>query len=151
MAENQNNEKQAMPAIMVNSQYIRDLSLEIPKAPAIFAEAKEAPKINVNVDVMANRADDNNFIVELIIKMDGEVNDSKLFIMEMVYGGVVSLNVPEEHIEPVLLIEVPRLFFPFAREAITSLMVNSGLPPFMLNPIDFVALYQQRQQVSANN
>ena len=82
--------------------------------------------------------------------MDGDVNEKKLFILELVYAAVVSLNVPQEHVEPVLLVEIPRMIFPFARSIITNNLVEGGLPPFMLNPIDFVAMYQARKNAQDN-
>lgn len=141
-----NGGQQQMPPIMINTQYIRDLSLEIPHAPEIFRNLNETPNININVDVNANHLHDNFFNVELSIAMDGDVKDQKLFILELKYAAVVSLNVPEEHVEPVLLVEIPRMLFPFARSVVTHCLVEGGLPPFMLNPIDFVAMYQNRKK-----
>ncbi len=148
--ENNNHENANVPAIVINTQYVKDLSLEIPLAPEIFREITSAPKMDINVDVNAEHLHDNFFNVSLSIKMDGDVNDKKLFILELVYAAVVSLNVPQEHIEPVLLVEIPRMIFPFARSIITNNLVDGGLPPFMLNPIDFVAMYQARKNVQDN-
>ncbi len=148
--ENNNQENANVPAIVINTQYVKDLSLEIPLAPEIFREITSAPKMDINVDVNAEHLHDNFFNVSLSIKMDGNVNDKKLFILELVYAAVVSLNVPQEHIEPVLLIEIPRMIFPFARSIITNNLVDGGLPPFMLNPIDFVAMYQARKSAQEN-
>ena len=83
------------------------------------------------------------------MEMDGDVNGKKLFILELKYAAVVGLNVPEEHVEPVLLVEIPRMIFPFARSIVTNTLVEGGLPPFMLNPIDFVAMYQNRKQAES--
>ena len=105
------NENNPQPAIMVNTQYIKDLSLEIPHAPEIFRELTEAPKVDIHVDVDAQKLHDNFYNVSLSFKMDGDIKDKKLFILELVYSAVVALNVPEEHLEPVLLIEIPRLIF----------------------------------------
>ena len=76
--------------------------------------------------------------------MNGIITGQPLFLLELDYACVASLNIPKEHIEPVLLIEIPRLLFPYARNIVTNTLVNGGLPPFMLNPIDFVAMYQKR-------
>lgn len=149
--ENNNQENQNVPAIVINTQYIKDLSLEIPHAPEIFREITSAPKIDINVDVHANHLHDNFFNVSLNVKMDGSINDKKLFILELVYGAVVSLNIPQEHVEPVLLIEIPRMLFPFARSIVTNSLVDGGLPPFMLNPIDFHAMYEARNQNQGGN
>lgn len=140
-----NNSQSDVPPIVINTQYIKDLSLEIPHAPEIFRDLDENPQINLDVNVNANHMHDNFFNVSLIIKINGVIKNRPLFIMDLEYAGVVSLNVPQEHLEPVLLIEIPRLFFPFARNVITNTLINGGLPPFMINPIDFVAMYNNRQ------
>ena len=139
------NEEKQIPGIMINNQYIKDLSLEIPHAPHIFKEMNKQPKINIDVEVKNEVLEDNFFNVSLHFHIEGKIEDKVLFILELVYSGVVSLNVPKEHIEPVLLVEVPRMFFPFARSVITNTLVDGGLPPFMLNPIDFGSLYQSNQ------
>lgn len=140
------NNQSDVPPIVINTQYIKDLSLEIPHAPEIFRDLDENPQINLDVNVSANHMHDNFFNVTLIIKINGVIKNRPLFIMDLEYAGVVSLNVPQEHLEPVLLIEIPRLFFPFARNVITNTLINGGLPPFMINPIDFVAMYNNRQK-----
>lgn len=142
--ENENTQEPQAPAIMFNSQYIKDLSLEIPFAPQIFTELRTQPEVNINVDVNANHLGENMFNVELTISVNGDINGKKLFVLELTYGGVVQLSVPQEHVEPVLLIEVPRMLFPFARSIITNSLMEAGLPPFMINPIDFVSMYQNR-------
>ena len=136
MTEEQKNQNQA-PAVTVNNQYIKDLSLEIPFAPEIFHEIKSAPKINLDVDINAKNLEKNFYNVDLNIAINGDIEDKKLFVLELTYSAVVNVNVPQEHIEPVLLIEIPRLLFPFARNVITQCLIEGGLPPFMINPIDF--------------
>lgn len=145
-AQSTNENQQQLPPIAINTQYIRDLSLEIPHAPEIFRDLNQAPELSINVDVNANHMHDNFFNVELNITMNGDVNNKKLFILELKYAAIVSLNLPEEHIEAVLLVEIPRMLFPFARSIVTNCLVDGGLPPFMLNPIDFVMMYQNRKK-----
>lgn len=147
MSEDNNNTAQQdnMP-IVINTQYIKDLSLEIPHAPEIFREIKSAPEVTVNVDVNASHMNENYYNVELKFNMDGNINGKKLFIIELVYAAVVSLNVPQEHLEPVLMIEIPRLLFPYGRSIVTNCLVEGGLPPFMINPIDFVTMYNMRKK-----
>jgi len=141
-AANQN--QQQTPPIVINTQYIKDLSLEIPHAPEIFRNMDKNPEINIDVNVNANHMHDNFFNVSLKINMNGIISGQPLFLLELEYACIASLNIPKEHIEPVWLIEIPRLLFPYARNIITNTLVNGGLPPFMLNPIDFVAMYQKR-------
>ena len=144
--DNPNQSSQPNPPIIINNQYIKDLSLEIPHAPEIFRQLKDNPDINIDVNVNANHMHDNFFNVSLLFKINGIVDYQPFFILELEYAGVVNLNVPEEHVEPILLIEIPRLFFPFARNIITNTLQNAGLPPLMLNPIDFAAMYQHKKQ-----
>ena len=138
-------EGQNQPAILINTQYIKDLSLEIPHASEIFREIKSAPEVQINVEVGYQTLENNFYNVELKLNMDGDVNHQKLFILELTYSAVVALNVPAEHLEPVLMIEIPRLIFPFARNVVTNCLVEGGLPPFMINPIDFVTMYNNRK------
>ena len=72
-----------------------------------------------------------------------------LFIVELSYAAVVSVNVPEEHLEPVLYIEMPRLLFPFVRSIIANSLSAAGLPPMLLSPVDFVALYNAKKAKEA--
>ncbi len=150
MTESKKTQEQNAPAILINSQYIKDFSLEIPFAPEIFGEIKTNPDLHIDVEVTTRNLKENFFETALSFKINGEVNNKKLFILELVYAGVAALNVPEEHREAVLMIELPRLLFPFARSVITNVLVEGGLPPFMLSPIDFVALYQNRKAAEEN-
>ncbi len=135
-------QEQSAPAIMINTQYIKDMSLEIPHAPEIFREITAQPQLDIKVDIDTKHLQDNFFNVSLHFVLNGDVNDKKLFILELEYAGVVALNIPQEHLEPVLMVEIPRMLFPFARSVITNTLVSGGLPPFMINPIDFVAMYE---------
>ncbi len=136
-------------AIAVISQYIKDLSLEIPHAPEIFKEVKSAPKIDVHVDVKAEHKENNTYVSQLSVSMNGKAEDKTLFVLELTYAAYAEVNVPAEHLEPVLMVELPRLIFPFARNIVTQCLTEGGLPPFMLNPIDFAALYVARKQQAA--
>lgn len=141
--DNENNAQQ--PAIMIRSQYIKDMSIEIPLAPAIFKEINNQPQVHVDLGVKNELQDDGSYVVTLNTKMDADINEKKLFIIELSYCANLDLNVPEEQKEPVLMIELPRLMFPFVRSIISSSLADAGLPPLMLNPIDFVAMYQARK------
>lgn len=137
-----------LPAILINNQFIKDLSLEIPHAPEIFSRMKQ-PEMNIEIDVKTKDLGDSNYGVLLNVSMNGDIGTEKLFILELSYGASVHVNVPQNHIEPVLAIEIPRLLFPFARNIITQCLVEGGLPPIMLNPIDFAAVYANRQKMEA--
>ncbi len=152
--ENQNNQN-PLPPLMIHTQYIKDLSVEIPHAPEIFKDMKQQPSVKVDVDINARHLEENVFDVSLNFRIDGDIEQQKFFIVEMTYAGVVSLNVPEEHLEAFLMIEAPHMLFPYARQAISNVMGNAGLNPIMLNPLDFAAMYKARlaarqQQKPAN-
>lgn len=139
------------PPVIVNAQYIKDLSFEAPGAPHIFKDMqKQQPDISINIDVRAQPLHDNVFEVVLHITSECKVGDKIAFIQELVYGGVFSINVPHEHIQAVLLIECPRLLFPFARNIIADSSRDGGFPPLMLGPIDFVSMFKNRQEAPAH-
>ena len=145
MSENktENNEQQQI-AIAINAQFVKDISFEAPHVPQIFTEVKTNPEINVNVDVQAGKIQDSVYQVGLKIKAEAKVEDKVAFLCEVEYGCIATVQVPPEHVEPILLIEIPRLLFPFARNIIADLTRESGFPPLMINPIDFVGLYHKR-------
>jgi preprotein translocase subunit SecB len=143
-------ETTAPPQLMVIGQYIKDLSFENPNAPQSLQTATQ-PQIKVSVNVTANPISDTDIEVELRLEGKAESGGSVMFNIELVFAGLFRVqNVPAEQVQPLVLIECPRLLFPFAREIIATSVRNGGFPPLMLDPIDFVALYQQRlaQQTS---
>ena len=140
-------DNQQQPAVLIQSQYIKDMSMEIPHAPAIFKKLKQHnPQVNVEVNIEAHKLEeDKTFDVLLNIRINGDVEQEKAFILELSYGAVVSLNIPEEHQEPVLMIEIPHMMFPYARQIVSTTMTNAGLPPLMLNPIDFMTIFNAKK------
>ena len=143
-------EQSQSAALTIHGQFIKDLSLEIPHAPEIFSEIKSAPKMDVHVDVKSEPKGNGMFTSQLDISMTGKVEDKTLFVLELSYMAFAEVKVPEEHLEPILMVELPRLIFPFARNVITHCLTEGGLPPFMLNTIYFGALYMARKQAMAN-
>ncbi|MCS6932410.1 MAG: protein-export chaperone SecB [Acetobacteraceae bacterium] len=137
------------PPLLINIQYIKDLSFEVPNAPEIFATLRENPRVDLSLDVNARRIQEgeNIFEVALQLRADARVpkDNSPAFIAELLYCGIFTLNVPEEMVEPVLLVECPRLLFPFARNILADMTRDGGFPPIMLTPIDFAALWQSRR------
>jgi len=129
---------------MILAQYVKDFSFENPNAPRSLTQPAQ-PQINVTVNVTANPLSDTDVEVELRLEGKAEASGSVMFNVELVFAGAFRIqNVPQENIHPLMLIECPRLLFPFAREIIASAVRNGGFPPLLLDPIDFVALYQQR-------
>jgi|ETN02SMinimDraft_2_1059926.scaffolds.fasta_scaffold187696_1 preprotein translocase subunit SecB len=132
--------------LTINGQYIKDLSFEAPTTPGIFALIQqEPPNININVDVKAQGMQNNVFEVVLVIKAECKTGDSVAFILELSYGGVFTLNVPQDDLETVLLVECPRLLFPFARNIVAEATRDGGFPPVMIGPVDFMAMFQNQQ------
>jgi preprotein translocase subunit SecB len=139
----------AMPQVGILAQYVKDLSFENPHAPRSMASSTQQPAININVAVDAAPLTGTDFEVTLRIEGKGEAQGLLLFSFELVYCGVFRVqNLPADSLQPMVLIECPRLLFPFAREIIATATRNGGFPPLMLEPIDFVALYRQRMAMA---
>ncbi|MBK1663216.1 protein-export chaperone SecB [Rhodospirillum rubrum] len=134
--------------LIINGQYIKDLSFEVPNAPRIFAELDGQPEVPINVDVTATPVGERFFEVSLKFRIEGRIKGKVAFIAELDYCAVATVNLPDEHIHPVLLIEVPRLMFPFARNILADLTRDGGFPPLMIQPLDFAAMYRNRVQAA---
>ena len=130
------------PQLNVLAQYIKDLSFENPGAPSGLTER---PQIDFGVDVQARRGDDQHFEVELKLRVHAKSDTRQLFLLELAYAGLFRLqNIPEDAMQPVLLIQAPHMLFPFARRIVADVVRDGGMPPLMIEPIDFVALYQAK-------
>ncbi|MCB2102757.1 MAG: protein-export chaperone SecB [Rhodobacterales bacterium] len=142
--------QQAGPPVAILAQYIKDMSFEAPSAPGIFAQMQqEQPDISVGLDVNANRQQDGTFEVVLQANVSCKAGVATAFLMELTYGGLFRVNVPDEHLQAILLIECPRLLFPFVRAIIADSTRDGGFPPLMLAPVDFVAMFQNKMQEMA--
>ncbi len=142
--------RKARPQIGIRSQYVKDLSFENPAAPDRLAQAKGAPDIAVDVQVEARPLADGAYEVSLKITADARRDKAPVFLLELTYDGVFTfVDVPKEALEPALLVECPRLIFPFARRVVADVTRDGGFPPLLLAPIDFLALYQGRQTQAA--
>src|SRR5579863_9141317 len=154
-ATNGGPQPQAAPHIGVLAQYVKDLSFENPNAPRSMAPAAQQPTINIQVNVDAapvNPGPGGGTDFEVTLRLEGkaESQDMMLFSFELIFAGVFRIqNVPAESLQPVVLIECPRLLFPFAREIIATAVRNGGFAPLLLDPIDFVSLYRQRLGAAA--
>jgi preprotein translocase subunit SecB len=138
--------QQTGPSIEVIAQYIKDLSFENPRAPGSMTEQRPGqPPINFNIQVNANPAGDNEVEVELRLEAQAGDANNVIFALELVYCGLFRVrNIPQEHFQPFVMIECPRLLFPFARQIVADTIGAGGFPPVMLGLIDFASLYQQR-------
>ena len=146
MAENEATSPENAPRLSLKTQYIRDLSFENPNAPAIFATLGEAPKVDLNLDLDGQKMADDHF--ELAIQITVRTSTEKtMFITELTYAGLFEVaNIPEEHIEQILMVDCAMMLFPFARRVIADITRDGGYPPLLLEPVDFYGLYMQRKQ-----
>lgn len=139
----------AQMPLLVNAQYIKDLSFELPGAPDILRRLNQQPQIQVNVNVQARNLGGDAYEVALTLNADAKLGEETLFIVELEYGGVFTAQGQgEAALKPLLLIEAPRLLFPFARAVISTLTREAGLPPMLIQPIDFAELYRRQSQAA---
>lgn len=147
----QTEETQA-PVMRVVTQYTRDFSFENPRAPeSLRIDGK--PDIELGVEMAAKGRSDGLFEVDLKLNVKASVEGTALFAVELVYGGLFHIEgFPEDMLEVILLVECPRFLFPFARRIIADATSDGGFtPPFLLEPIDFGAVYaQQKAQAQAS-
>jgi preprotein translocase subunit SecB len=131
--------------LTIHGQYIKDLSFENPRAPQSLIEQKQ-PQLTLNVNVTTRQFDTKTFEVTLAVEANAQTPEKEpLFMLELIYAGTVSLGeVPQEAYGPLLLIETPRLLFPFARAIVANATREAGFPPLNIAPVDFVALYRQQ-------
>ena len=131
-----------MPSIQIAAQYIKDLSFE---NPSMGVNVRQ-PQIDFSVDLQARRMQENGpYEVVMKLRVSATQEEKPIFLLEMAYGGIFILNgVPEEAVQPLLLIECPRMMFPFVRRIVADLVSDGGLPPLMIEPIDFAQLYRNR-------
>ena len=129
--------------MQIVSQYVKDLSFENPAAPA--GNMSTRPQIDLGVDLAARRLDTERFEVEVKLRVSAKGDDKPLFLLELAYGGLFLIqNAPEEILQQILLIDAPHLLFPFARRIVADAIRDGGMPPLMIEPIDFASLYRAR-------
>ena len=149
-------DKENQNEITINMQYIKDLSLEVPHAPQIFAKLATPPEIGVDLNIDATNLNDDQYEVTLNLRVHADTKEEPLFIFELAYAAACTVKIPEEHKEPILYVEIPRMLFPYARQIISLNLSEAGLPPLMLSPVDFAAVYnnkkkqQQKEKKAAN-
>ena len=136
----------AAPQLNVLAQYIKDFSFENPNAPRSLTPGQQ-PQINIQVAVNAAPLQQSDYEVTLKVEGKAETNGTVIFNFELTYAGVFRIqNVPQDSLHPVMMIECPRLLFPFAREIVAVTISNGGFPPLLLDPVDFVGLYRQNME-----
>ena len=132
------------PRVQIVAQYIKDLSFENPGAPGTITNR---PNIELNVDLQARRVDGPLSEVELKLSINAKSQEDKpVFLLELVYAGLFQIvNVPDDVLQQVLLIEGPHMLFPYARRIISDAVRDGGMPPLMIEPIDFAGLFRSKQ------
>lgn len=154
MSEEQNTENTAQgseaPVFRIQKMYIKDLSFENPNAPDVFLAKGGDPKVDINLG-LKNRKLEGEDHWEVSISITANITNSEsgnaLFILEIEHAGVFLLkNIPEEHIPAVLAVECPALIFPFTRQIISQASVDGGFIPFLMEPVNFLALYENSRK-----
>ena len=148
-ATNVGAQAEAAPQLNVLAQYVKDLSFENPNAPRSLQQQQAQPSINIQINVNAKPMSASEYEIELKIEGRAEIPGANLFLFgfDLLYAGVFRIvNVPQENLHAIIMIECPRLLFPFARELIATAVRNGGFPPLMIDPVDFVSLYRQKME-----
>lgn len=149
MTEEANNQQEA-PVFRMQKMYIKDLSFESPNAPTIFLEKNQEPKVDFNLQIKNTKMDNDHYEVSLAITakvLDKKAEDKVMFIVEIEHAGVFLLkNIPEEHLARVMAVDCPLMLFPFTRQVVSQVSVDGGFMPFLMEPINFVALYDNAQR-----
>lgn len=138
------------PVFSIEKLYVKDLSLEVPNAPQIYLE-REAPQISVQLRTEGNAVDEGVFEVKLTVTVTAKLGEEKtVFLVEVAQAGIFQIrNVPQEDLEPIMMIGCANILFPYAREAVSDAVARAGFQPVILAPVNFEALFQQnRQQAS---
>lgn len=149
MSEEQTNAEET-PVFRMQKMYVKDLSFESPNAPGIFLARNQEPKVDFNLKLSNQKVDDDHF--EVTINMTAKVldknsDDTVMFIIEVEHAAVFLLkNIPAEHMERVMAVDCPLMLFPFTRQIASQLSVDGGFMPFLMEPINFVALYENAQR-----
>lgn len=138
-----NTAAQPLMQVGIGAQYIKDLSFESPGAPQIFTATQATPEISVSVNVLTRGVVENTYEVTLLLKIEAKIEARSAYIAELAYGGVFVLPpMAEENLKLFLLVEAPKLLFPFARAIVANTVREGGFSPLMLSPIDFMMLYR---------
>ena len=126
--------------------YVKDMSLELPNAPQVFAQAAQ-PQVEVQISSEAGQFAEGVYEVSVSATVTAKAGERTLFLAEAVQAGIFSVrNVPEEEMQPLLAIGCPNILFPYLRETISDMITRGGFPPVVLSPVSFEQIYLQRMQ-----
>ena len=136
----------AAATFTINAQYVKDLSFENPNIPGLLT-LKAEPSVEMNIDVKGSNLDNDFYEEVLTLSCKGTSGETTLFVVELSYASLISLNdVPEEQIQRILFVECPILMFPFARNIIADATRDGGYPPILMQPVDFQAIFDKGTQ-----
>ncbi len=146
MSDNQNTNDQA-PVFQIEKIFVKDLSVEVPNAPEIFLE-REAPQINIEMGTTSKQVEDGIFEVALSVTASAKLGENRtVFLVEVVQAGVFQIrNVPEEDLEPIMMIGCANILYPYAREVVSDAVTRAGFQPVILAPVNFENLYQNAKE-----
>lgn len=140
---------EAQQNLGVLAQYVKDFSFESPNSPQSL-RARSTPTLNISINVNSGQPVNNEAEVELKVEVEARSEEGVLFAIDLTYAGMFRLtNIPADAIHPILMIECPRLLFPFARQIVAEATRNGGFPPLLIEPVDFISLYRQRLAAAA--
>ena len=144
-----NSDQDGAPQINALAQYIKDLSAENPSAPQVFQWQGQPPQLDVQFNLNVGRVSDDVHEVVLRIELKAVSDQGPHFIVDLSYAGLFAMiNIPEDAFAPFLLVEAPRLLFPFARQIVAEAVQNLGFPPVLLDPIDFAGAYMAQLEAA---
>ncbi|MDP1658742.1 MAG: protein-export chaperone SecB [Methylotenera sp.] len=147
--DNAAQEQAQQPGFSIEKIYIKDASLEIPNAPQIFTDRTQ-PQVSIELGNFAQALEAGVFEVAIKVTVTSKIEDKTVFLVEVTQAGIFQIrNVPEENLDMIIGITCPNILFPYAREAVSDLVVRAGFMPVLLNPINFEALFAQQKQQQA--
>ena len=143
-------QQQGNVPLAVRLQYLKDLSCESPRAPQVFVTPGPQSQVNVNVRVDGRGVGENTYEITLHLEVKANAGEDAVFLLEMDYAGIFTVAAqPPEVLGQLLMIEAPRMLFPFARQIVTNTIAAGGFPPLLINPIDFADLYRRQLAAAA--
>ena len=143
--------EQQQPVFAIEKIYVKDLSLEIPNAPNIFLE-RDTPEINLQLGTKSQGIGEGLYEVLLTVTVTAKIKDKNMFLVEAQQAGIFRIrNIPDGEIDPVLGIGCPNILFPYLREVVSDVVTRAGFPPVILNPVNFEAIYQQKNAETKPN
>ncbi|MCK6411375.1 MAG: protein-export chaperone SecB [Azonexus sp.] len=142
--------EQTQPIFGIEKLYVKDISVEVPNAPEIYLE-QETPQVEIQLNTSGRGLGDGVFEVVLTVTVTATAGEKTVFLVEVGQAGIFRImNVPEEQLEPLIAVACPNILFPYAREVVSDAVTRAGFSPIVLQPVNFEAMYMQRQEEMAS-